>query len=103
VAVGLEEPLQFMAERIAANREVAGVHFRADSLVSADLAQKLAVWLDGLLKAQPAEFKELRALISDVRAEWKGADGNAPPNQMDAIPSFAEQVASAVAKKIGGP
>lgn len=103
VASGLEEPLQFMAERIAANREVAGVHFRTDSVASAELAQKLAVWLDGLLKAQPGEFKELRALISDVRAEWKGADGNAPPNQMDAIPSFADQVANAVAKKIGGP
>lgn len=78
------------AERIAINREIAGVHFPTDKLESADLADQ--VWENHLCK-----LPEIQELIANAWGEW---EHNLPPqtfalqSMAEGPESFADQIAT---------
>jgi hypothetical protein len=114
---GIVEPARDLAARIARNREIAGVHFEADSAAGAALAAKLGVAAQPLVAAALAEpasplpgaTGEFGRLVRDIRAEWLGAptlrDQGAPLSHTGfaAFPTSAEVIANAVAAKLEPP
>jgi acid phosphatase (class A) len=64
--LGLRDLLTKLAERIAANREIAGVHFKSDSVASEKLAQAL---LPSILA-----LDAVKAMLAEATAELRGPD-----------------------------
>ena len=72
---GIFFPAMAFAQRIAVNREVAGVHFASDSAAGRKLAADLALfWKNKVTAAVAAggngKESEFASLIRDVRHEW---------------------------------
>jgi hypothetical protein len=65
---GQPNPLGLLAERIARNREVMGLHYPSDSRAGAKLAKESFLLL--------RECKTLRAMIREARGEWGRAVEN---------------------------
>tara|TARA_R110002012_G_scaffold7936_2_gene36760 strand:+ start:161067 stop:161939 length:873 start_codon:yes stop_codon:yes gene_type:complete len=84
------------AERIAVNREIAGVHFPTDKLESADLAEQ--IW-EGHLSKLPA----IQELLAHAWSEWEH-NLNPEEFELDSLAegpvSFADQMASEIAAKL---
>jgi diadenosine tetraphosphate (Ap4A) HIT family hydrolase len=76
-----------LAERIAKNREVAGVHFPADSNASKNIAP--AIWT--ALKENDAVKKELGTLLIAAKSEHSGAIQDLPPAALKRIQEAANK------------
>jgi acid phosphatase (class A) len=92
VAAAMRTPLFALADRIAVNREIVGVHFESDSAAGEGLAAKLFP----LLKDVDL-YKQVRA---EARKEWEGIAVTAPPANIDPEPNFGASVARAVAQAL---
>jgi hypothetical protein len=79
---GIVAVAKAFANRVAENREIAGVHFKADSDVGKKLANDLVsnLWLPMIDKAKTEEAKttgdardEFAKLVQDIRREWQAS------------------------------
>ncbi|MFN7332458.1 MAG: hypothetical protein ACK5TB_01180, partial [bacterium] len=95
---GIVAPAKAFAHRIARNREIAGVHFSADSeageLLSAEMT---ALWANLLsLKADT----ELGKLVKGIKAEWLDTTAYETPDQFQPYRSLADVVADKVKQSL---
>ncbi len=77
-----ESPLTLMADRIAHNREIAGVHFQSDSTTGKTIAAKILPLLTGLGSFQ--------ALLAEARTELGVQEAGSPPPAPPPAPAPAE-------------
>ncbi len=90
LAGAMRSPIDELAQRIAENREIAGVHFLSDTQVSRLNAKALAE----LLHRSPT-FAEVQAA---ARAEWAGlAVHPEPPSNLGAVTRAGDRIAQDVA------
>jgi membrane-associated phospholipid phosphatase len=70
--------LEWLAERVAINRERAGIHYRSDSIAGKHLAQIVFKWMYDIGKPpipsigsdEPSKAPILSAMIEAARKEW---------------------------------
>lgn len=79
-----------LAERIAKNRELAGVHFPADSSASKNIAP--AIWV--ALKENDETKKELEILLNAAKAEHSGSLQDLPSEALKRIQEAADEAES---------
>ncbi len=78
----LEQPARALAERIARNREIAGVHFPRDRQASRDIATHL----QQVLYNDPGIMNEL---VAEIRKEYQDIGQLPPLNPQDPVPETA--------------
>jgi hypothetical protein len=98
---GIAAPSRALADRIARNREIAGVHFESDSTAGKNHAVALAgFWKDLLIAAPPPAPQsvedhmkvELAAIISDVKREWASYPSFQTPDQYLPFKTLADAI-----------
>jgi hypothetical protein len=72
---GRPKPLRLLAERIARNREVLGLHYPSDSIAGAKLAKESFLLL--------RKCKTVRAMVPEARREWRRPEGNNLPRTIE--------------------
>ncbi|MFT6459592.1 MAG: hypothetical protein ACJARR_002693 [Pseudophaeobacter arcticus] len=87
-----------LAQRIAENREIAGVHFRSDTQAGQQLAKDT---FHGFLKEMP----EVKALLAEARAEWSGITCSFVPDpetlpDLEGGTSLSRKISTAVADRL---
>jgi hypothetical protein len=97
-AHGIAEPAKAFAHRIARNREIAGVHFSADSEAGKWLAAQMTTLWAKLLN--PEAKTELGKLVADIKAEWQFTDAYESPDQFQPYRSLADVVADKVKQSL---
>ena len=111
---GIVEPARDFADRIAANREIAGVHFKADSDAGKILATKWVVQWTATLKAAKTQgavradgsTDELVLLVREILDEWGSTPtlrdaGEAVTHEgFTGFATAAEVIANAVKEKL---
>jgi hypothetical protein len=95
---GIAKPAKAFAERIARNREIAGVHFSADSEAGKWLAAQMTTLWAKLLN--PEADTELGKLVADIKAEWQFTDAYESPDQFQPYRSLADVVADKVKQSL---
>jgi hypothetical protein len=98
---GIVKVAQAFAARIAQNREIAGVHYEADSTAGAMLARNLVsnLWQTMIDEAKTKEVKatgdsgdEFAKLVQDIRREWQSSPTalaeNGDPQKPDRVARF---------------
>ena len=95
---GIAKPAKAFAERIARNREIAGVHFSADSEAGKWLADQMTALWTTLLVPDPKNKPptELGELVKDIKAEWVDTTAYETPDQFQPYRSLADVVADKV-------
>jgi membrane-associated phospholipid phosphatase len=108
---GIFFPAMAFAQRIAVNREVAGVHFASDSTAGRKLASDLALfWKDKVIAAIAADGdskeSEFASLVRDVRREWNATPqltkSTSQVKNISRFKTIAEVVTDAVKRKKPG-
>jgi len=76
----LEQPARALADRIARNREIAGVHFPRDRIASRAIADHLRHVLYNERNGV------MNQLVDEIRAEFAGVAANGPLSPQDSVP-----------------
>jgi hypothetical protein len=95
---GIVAPAKAFAHRIARNREIAGVHFSADSEAGKWLSAEMTALWANLLKSKADT--ELGKLVTDIKAEWQFTDAYQSPDQFQPYRSLADVVADKVKQSL---
>jgi acid phosphatase (class A) len=88
----MDAVLEKTANRIAGNREIAGVHFPSDSCASRALAPRL---MPGIRASGT-----YRAVLGQARREWAGIAAGPVPGNLLPWETFADDVAQAVTDRL---
>ena len=109
VAAALDDVMATLADRIAENREVAGVHYESDTIAGRNLAVALFDVLNG--KEEQKGVSSFIKIRDQAKKEWSDLVSPEPrasiPSEplvvADVAPDVVDKIVDGVASKLHGP
>jgi hypothetical protein len=70
----LDADLDALAQRIAWNREIAGLHYPSDSAAGKELAEQIYDYIIGDYESGQPELERLETVLDAAKREWRDDD-----------------------------